>query len=285
MAAIYDEKDRNRRFSPARQRLTLPPAGGAKSGVPLAKGKLLKEAGLSNGASVHLKDLGQQVRSSQSTVCRSLYAAVCRSLVCVFYGKHAAPPPCLWWHFDRLGHGIQLAWPRHFDRLGHGISTGLASSDEVEQDSTTDAKQESNTDSHNARSKAQATVSCVLQQRQGMACLVCPYSRDAAPRPAQPTRKGAAEEIPKLPLFCVLVTVLQRDNDSCTGSVSLVSSDNTAAQQHSNIAARQHRRRAVLFAAHKTHVHSSLRPTAALCLVHATALCTPPCRYMPSQVR
>ena len=61
MDAIYDSKDRARRFSPVRQRLTLPPVGNAKSGVPLAKKQTLSEAGLKNGSVVHLKDLGQQV--------------------------------------------------------------------------------------------------------------------------------------------------------------------------------------------------------------------------------
>jgi hypothetical protein len=47
---------------PARQRLTLPPAPGQKSGEVLKDGAKLAECGLSSGSVVQFKDLGPQVR-------------------------------------------------------------------------------------------------------------------------------------------------------------------------------------------------------------------------------
>jgi hypothetical protein len=61
MAAIYDEKDRKANFSPSRQRLTLPPRPGSKSGQALGKYQALSDAGIMDGSVVHLKDLGVQV--------------------------------------------------------------------------------------------------------------------------------------------------------------------------------------------------------------------------------
>jgi very-long-chain enoyl-CoA reductase len=52
---------KNKKFYPARQRLTLPPKDGAKSGEVLKDGARLSECGLSNGSVVHFKDLGTQV--------------------------------------------------------------------------------------------------------------------------------------------------------------------------------------------------------------------------------
>ena len=59
--AIFDEKDRKGKYSPVRQRLTLPPAPGAKAGAALAPGQALESYGLENGAVVQYKDLGMQV--------------------------------------------------------------------------------------------------------------------------------------------------------------------------------------------------------------------------------
>lgn len=59
--AIFDEKDRKGKYSTVRQRLTLPPAPGAKAGTALGAGQSLKSYGLENGAVVQYKDLGMQV--------------------------------------------------------------------------------------------------------------------------------------------------------------------------------------------------------------------------------
>ena len=61
MEAIYDEKDRKSRYSPVRQRLTLPPEAGARSGRALEHGKTLASYGLEEGAVIQCKDLGLQV--------------------------------------------------------------------------------------------------------------------------------------------------------------------------------------------------------------------------------
>lgn len=59
--AIFDDKDRNGKYSPVRQRLTLPPEPGAKAGTALGAGQSLKSYGLETGAVVQYKDLGMQV--------------------------------------------------------------------------------------------------------------------------------------------------------------------------------------------------------------------------------
>ena len=63
-ATVDDLKDAVGRaiskYYPARQRLTLPPQPGQKSGSPLLDGKLLSEYGLSEGSTVVFKDLGTQ---------------------------------------------------------------------------------------------------------------------------------------------------------------------------------------------------------------------------------
>ncbi|DBA68491.1 hypothetical protein WJX79_009354 [Trebouxia sp. C0005] len=51
----------NPKYYPSRQRLTLPPQTGQKSGSPLVDGKLLSEYSLSEGSKVVFKDLGTQV--------------------------------------------------------------------------------------------------------------------------------------------------------------------------------------------------------------------------------
>lgn len=49
------------KYYPARQRLTLPPKEGQKSGEVLKDGSKLSECGLTNGSVVQFKDLGTQV--------------------------------------------------------------------------------------------------------------------------------------------------------------------------------------------------------------------------------
>jgi hypothetical protein len=49
------------KLSPARQRLTLPPPPGAKSGEVLKDASTLAAAGLKDGSVVLFKDLGMQV--------------------------------------------------------------------------------------------------------------------------------------------------------------------------------------------------------------------------------
>ena len=44
----------------SRQRLTLPPEAGQRSGAPLADGKALQDYGLTDGSVVFCKDLGTQ---------------------------------------------------------------------------------------------------------------------------------------------------------------------------------------------------------------------------------
>ncbi|DBA92225.1 hypothetical protein WJX77_000065 [Trebouxia sp. C0004] len=51
----------NPKYYPSRQRLTLPPQIGQKSGSPLVDGKLLSEYSLCGGSKVVFKDLGTQV--------------------------------------------------------------------------------------------------------------------------------------------------------------------------------------------------------------------------------
>lgn len=50
------------KFYPSRQRLTLPPKAGAKSGEALRDSATIESLGLKDGAVVHFKDLGTQVR-------------------------------------------------------------------------------------------------------------------------------------------------------------------------------------------------------------------------------
>lgn len=49
------------KYYPSRQRLTLPPKEGQKSGEALKDGAKLSECGLTNGSVVQFKDLGPQV--------------------------------------------------------------------------------------------------------------------------------------------------------------------------------------------------------------------------------
>ncbi|KAL3156940.1 hypothetical protein ABBQ38_001199 [Trebouxia sp. C0009 RCD-2024] len=51
----------NPKYYPSRQRLTLPPEPGQRSGNPLLDGKTLTEYNLTNGSTVVFKDLGTQV--------------------------------------------------------------------------------------------------------------------------------------------------------------------------------------------------------------------------------
>ncbi len=59
----------NPKYYPSRQRLTLPPQTGQKSGSPLVDGKLLSEYSLSGDSKVVFKDLGTQA-SALIYVCR-----------------------------------------------------------------------------------------------------------------------------------------------------------------------------------------------------------------------
>lgn len=52
----------NPKYYPSRQRLTLPPEPGQRSGNPLLDGKKLTEYNLTNGSTVVFKDLGTQAR-------------------------------------------------------------------------------------------------------------------------------------------------------------------------------------------------------------------------------
>jgi very-long-chain enoyl-CoA reductase len=52
---------KNKKYYPARQRLTLPPKEGQKSGEALRDDYKLSKYGLSNGSVVQFKDLGTQV--------------------------------------------------------------------------------------------------------------------------------------------------------------------------------------------------------------------------------
>jgi len=70
--AIFDDKDRKGKYSPVRQRLTLPPAPGAKAGTALAAGQALESYGLENGAVVQYKDLGLQVCHQTPTSAASM---------------------------------------------------------------------------------------------------------------------------------------------------------------------------------------------------------------------
>ena len=64
-ASVEDLKQRfaelKPRFYPSRQRFTLPPREGARSGEALADGKRLSDYGLGDGAVLYFKDLGPQV--------------------------------------------------------------------------------------------------------------------------------------------------------------------------------------------------------------------------------
>lgn len=50
------------KYYPSRQRLTLPPQAGQKSGSPLVDGKALSEYSLSDGSTIVFKDLGTQAK-------------------------------------------------------------------------------------------------------------------------------------------------------------------------------------------------------------------------------
>ena len=56
-----------RKYYPSRQRFTLPPADGAKRGIPLVSGKALKDYDLQDGSVLVFKDLGPQVRRRSGT--------------------------------------------------------------------------------------------------------------------------------------------------------------------------------------------------------------------------
>lgn len=56
-----------KKVQPARQRLTLPPKEGQKSGDALKDSDKLSACGLSNGSVVQFKDLGPQVRQTASS--------------------------------------------------------------------------------------------------------------------------------------------------------------------------------------------------------------------------
>lgn len=56
----------------SRQRLTLPPQPGQRSGTALVDGKPLKEYGLSDGSTVFFKDLGTQVCQIDLRICFTL---------------------------------------------------------------------------------------------------------------------------------------------------------------------------------------------------------------------
>jgi hypothetical protein len=56
---------KKKQYYPARQRYTLPPKEGQKSGTALKDGDKLGEAGLTNGSVLYFKDLGPQVIARQ----------------------------------------------------------------------------------------------------------------------------------------------------------------------------------------------------------------------------
>ena len=62
--AVYDQMERKGRYHPTRQRLTLPPVGGARSGKALERGKALDFYGIYNQQVIVYKDLGLQVRNT-----------------------------------------------------------------------------------------------------------------------------------------------------------------------------------------------------------------------------
>ena len=61
----------NAKYYPSRQRLTLPPEPGQRSGNPLLDGRVLSDYNLTQGSTVIFKDLGTQ---ESSTIVYSIYA-------------------------------------------------------------------------------------------------------------------------------------------------------------------------------------------------------------------
>jgi hypothetical protein len=57
----------NKKYYPARQRLTLPAKEGQKSGEVLKDSSKLSDYGLANGSVVQFKDLGTQVRARRNS--------------------------------------------------------------------------------------------------------------------------------------------------------------------------------------------------------------------------
>lgn len=55
----------NSKYYPSRQRLTLPPEPGQRSGNPLLDGKALSEYKLTDGSMVLFKDLGTQASKTR----------------------------------------------------------------------------------------------------------------------------------------------------------------------------------------------------------------------------
>lgn len=89
--AIFDEKDRKGKYSPVRQRLTLPPAPGAKAGSALGDGQSLTSYGLQNGAVVQYKDLGMQVcRHVDRTMCAEAHGCMFNKLLQLMASWHHA---------------------------------------------------------------------------------------------------------------------------------------------------------------------------------------------------
>lgn len=67
----------NAKYYPSRQRLTLPPEPGQRSGNPLLDGKALSDYNLTGGSTVIFKDLGTQASNRLSTIST---ADICQQL-------------------------------------------------------------------------------------------------------------------------------------------------------------------------------------------------------------
>lgn len=79
--AIYDDMERKGRYHPSRQRLTLQPVGGAKSGKALEYGKTLEFYDITTHTTIQYKDLGLQVRSSGHSFAQESASSCCAGVL------------------------------------------------------------------------------------------------------------------------------------------------------------------------------------------------------------
>lgn len=105
--AIYKAK---RKYHVSRQRLTLPPGEGQRSGKVLEDSKKLSFYELRDGSEIYLKDLGPQV----SQACNlNILVLVQVSYKAVFFWEYFGPlmvypifyflPGVYWWNVDQTG--------------------------------------------------------------------------------------------------------------------------------------------------------------------------------------
>jgi very-long-chain enoyl-CoA reductase len=74
---------KNKKYYPARQRFTLPPKEGQKSGEAVKDTATLESYNLASSPVLYFKDLGPQVSSLQAGVCAFMFALLSHSPRCL----------------------------------------------------------------------------------------------------------------------------------------------------------------------------------------------------------